>query len=64
MEDPSPEFTALRDIIDCQNALQLSCFQPPQILKPYSSEIEKICQQKLKINKVRMAAAAAAAAVG
>ena len=56
VEDPSPEFTSLRDYVDCQNALKLRCFQPPLILGPYSSEVERECQEKLKIGKVRIVA--------
>lgn len=54
VEDPSPEFVALRDYVDCQNALKLQCFRIPQILEPYSTEIEKECQSKLKMNKVHV----------
>ena len=52
VEDPSPEFVALRDYVDCQNARKLQCFQPHQILSPYSQEIERQCRNKLKIGKV------------
>ena len=54
VEDPSPELTALRDYVDCRNALQLPCFQFPLIHQSYSHEIEKECQEKLKINKVHV----------
>ncbi len=50
VEDPSPEFTCLRDYVDCQNALKLLCLRSP--ICPYTSVLEKECQEKLKIGKV------------
>ena len=53
VEDPSDEFTALRDFVDCKNALRLDCFQPPKVHEEFGTEMEVMCQQKLKLNKVR-----------
>ena len=52
VEDPSPEFTALRDYIDCHNVLKLPSFQPSCLLQSYSPEMEREFQEKLKLHKV------------
>ena len=52
MEDPSDEFGALRDFVDCRNAMKMECFQPPKIHQPFSKELEELCRQKLKLHKV------------
>ena len=52
VEDPSPEFTALRDYIDCRNVLKLSSFQPSCLLQSYYPEMEREFQEKLKLHKV------------
>ena len=52
VEDPSDEFTAVRDFVDCKDALKLECFQPPKVHQPFSEEIEAQCRQKLKLQKV------------
>ena len=54
VEDPSPEFSTIRDYVDCKNAMNFECFQLPMILEPYSAEMEKICREKLKLHKVRI----------
>ena len=52
VEDPSEEFGALRDFVDCRNAMKLSSFQPPMIHKEYADSAEKECRSKLKLQKV------------
>ncbi len=52
VEDPSDEFCALRDFVDCQNALKLSSFRPPHIHLPYSQGAETECRRKLKLQRV------------
>ena len=53
VEDPSDEFRALRDFVDCQNALKLSSFRPPKIHRPYMEAAEAECRTKLKLQRVR-----------
>ena len=52
VEDPSDEFVALRDFVDCRNAMKMESFQPPKIHQPFSKELEELCRQKLKLHKV------------
>lgn len=52
VEDPSPEFTALRDFIDCKAAQQLEQLQPPRVLDSYSSDIESLMRDNLKLDRV------------
>ena len=54
VEDPSDEFVALRDFIDCRNAQKLESFQPPKVHQPFSEELEELCRQKLKLHKVKL----------
>jgi histone acetyltransferase 1 len=51
VEDPSDEFVALRDYVDCRNAQHLPCFQPPLIHEPFGDHIVQECRGKLKLNK-------------
>ena len=53
MEDPSDEFVALRDFVDCRNAMKVESFQSPKIHQPFSKELEELCRQKLKLHKVK-----------
>ena len=53
MEDPSDEFRALRDFVDCRNALKMACFQPPAVHEGFGREMERECNDKLKLHKVR-----------
>jgi len=52
VEDPSDDFTALRDFVDCQNALRLPSFRPPLVHRPYAEVAEAECKKKLKLQKV------------
>ena len=54
VEDPNEEFTALRDYVDCRNALKLNlpCFQAPHIHQAFSQVMEGECRTKLKLTKV------------
>ena len=52
VEDPSDEFVALRDFVDCRNAMKMESFQPPKVHQPFSKELEESCRQKLKLHKV------------
>ena len=53
--DPHEEFTALRDYVDCRNALKLnlSCFKAPHIHQAFSQVMEEECRTKLKLTKVQ-----------
>ena len=53
VEDPSDEFVALRDFVDCRNAMKMESFQSPKIHQPFSKELEELCRQKLKLHKVK-----------
>ena len=53
VEDPSDEFRALRDFVDCRNALKMTCFQPPAVHEGFGREMERECNEKLKLHKVR-----------
>ena len=52
IEDPSEEFSALRDFVDCRSALRLSCLQMEDLHKG-SEEPVKVLRTKLKLQKVR-----------
>ena len=52
VEDPSDDFVALRDYLDCRNALTLSCFQPPVIHELFGDHTVQECRERLKLNKV------------
>ena len=52
VEEPSDDFVALRDYLDCRNALTLSCFQPPVIHEPFGDHTVQECRERLKLNKV------------
>ena len=52
VEDPSDEFCALRDFVDCRNALKMACFRPPAVYEGFGAEIEKECKERLKLHKV------------
>ena len=54
MEDPSDEFRALRDFVDCRNALAIECFRTPAVHEDFGGELERACQEKLKLHKVRV----------
>ena len=54
VEDPSDEFTALRDFVDCQNAQRLSAFRPPLVHRSYTEAAEVECRKKLKLQKVKL----------
>lgn len=50
VEDPSEEFSALRDYVDCQNALGLC--KTSHHHKPFAESAEKEFRSKLKLQKV------------
>ena len=52
VEDPSDEFCALRDFVDCRNALKMACFRPPAVYEGFGAEMEKECKERLKLHKV------------
>ena len=53
VEEPSDEFCALRDFVDCRNALKMACFQPPAVHEGFGAEMERECKERLKLHKVR-----------
>lgn len=53
VEDPSDEFRALRDFVDCRNALAIECFRSPAVHEDFGGELERVCREKLKLHKVR-----------
>ena len=54
VEEPSDDFVALRDYLDCRNALTLSCFQPPVIHEPFGDHTVQECRERLKLNRPRV----------
>ena len=52
VEDPSDEFTALRDFVDCRNGLRLDCLCPPRVHEEFNEETQRECRDRLKLNKV------------
>ena len=54
MEDPSDDFSALRDFVDCRNALKLNSFRPPNVHRPYAESARSECRKKLKLQKVNL----------
>lgn len=54
VEDPSEGFVRLRDFIDCQNALRLPMFQPPNIYKPFNEDILSSATASLKLYKTQV----------
>jgi len=51
VEDPSDEFRALRDFVDCRNALAIECFRSPAVHEDFGGELERVCREKLKLHK-------------
>jgi len=51
VEDPSDEFRALRDFVDCRNALAVECFRSPAVHEDFGGELERVCREKLKLHK-------------
>ncbi|XP_062519502.1 histone acetyltransferase type B catalytic subunit-like [Corticium candelabrum] len=51
VEDPSDEFTGLRDYVDAGNCSRLSSFQPSAMKSGFSQEMALQAQKQLKINK-------------
>lgn len=52
VEDPSEEFSALRDFVDCRNALKLDGLKPSEVNKPFAESAERDLRDKLKLQKV------------
>lgn len=51
VEDPSENFQRIRDYIDCRNCFNMDCFKPEKIMKGYSKNMFKECNEKLKLNQ-------------
>merc|ERR1739838_198077 len=51
VEDPSDNFTRLRDFLDCKGCMKLPSFQPEKLQKGFAEDVAKEAQTKLKINK-------------
>ncbi|XP_076356515.1 histone acetyltransferase 1 [Tachypleus tridentatus] len=51
VEDPSEEFTRLRDFVDSKNSSKLTSFQSENLLKGFSKEMVSEAQETLKMNK-------------
>ena len=54
VEDPSDEFTALRDVVDIRNGLGLEALRPPLVHQEFSKDTERVCRERLKLNRVRL----------
>ena len=54
MEDPSDEFTALRDVVDIRNGLGLEALRPPLVHQEFSKDTARVCRERLKLNRVRL----------
>ena len=52
MEDPSEDFVALRDYLDCKYCQKLDVFQKDKLMAGYDDEMAKAVYEKRKINKV------------
>jgi len=51
VEDPSDNFTRLRDFLDCKSCLKLPSYQPEKLHEGFSEDMAKEAQSKLNINK-------------
>ena len=52
VEDPSDEFTRIRDFVDAKNCLKLGSFSKEKLHQGFSAEMIEEAQRELKINKV------------
>ncbi len=52
VEDPSEEFTRLRDFVDAQNCKKLSSYSKEKLQQGFNAEMVEDAQRELKINKV------------
>ena len=52
MEDPSEEFTRLRDFVDSRNCRKLTSYSKEKLQQGFTSEMAEEAQRELKINKV------------
>ena len=51
VEDPSEEFTRLRDYVDCKNCAHLMSFQTTELKKGWNEDMVKEAQEKFKLAK-------------
>ncbi|EFX75805.1 hypothetical protein DAPPUDRAFT_306646 [Daphnia pulex] len=51
VEDPSEEFTRLRDFVDAQNSKKLSSYSKEKLQQGFNAEMVEDAQRELKINK-------------
>ncbi|XP_022087099.1 histone acetyltransferase type B catalytic subunit-like isoform X2 [Acanthaster planci] len=51
VEDPSEDFVRLRDFVDCRDCMKLPAFDPANLTKGFSAEMEKQALEKLKLCK-------------
>ncbi|XP_037068304.1 histone acetyltransferase type B catalytic subunit-like [Pollicipes pollicipes] len=50
VEDPSENFTRLRDFVDCRNCAKLSCFQPLKLAQGFSPTMADDAKKELKMS--------------
>ncbi|CAL4072238.1 unnamed protein product [Meganyctiphanes norvegica] len=51
VEDPSENFTRLRDYLDCKSCMKLPSYQAEKLMVGFTEEMAKEAQSKLRINK-------------
>ncbi|XP_074605362.1 histone acetyltransferase 1 [Brevipalpus obovatus] len=51
VEDPSEEFSHLRDFVDCELCMELKSFQDSELKKGFSEEMVRETQAKYKLNR-------------
>jgi hypothetical protein len=52
VEDPSESFQRVRDFVDARNCQKLASFQPSELHKGFTEEMEHDARYKLKLNRV------------
>ncbi len=52
VEDPSDEFTRIRDFVDAKNCQKLASFSKEKLQQGFNAEMVEEAQRELKINKV------------
>ncbi|XP_043242983.1 histone acetyltransferase type B catalytic subunit-like isoform X1 [Amphibalanus amphitrite] len=50
VEDPSDNFTRLRDFVDCRNCAKLAAFQPKKLMQGFVPEMAEEAKKCLKLN--------------
>eukprot|EP00117_Sycon_ciliatum_P042257 scpid82954/ scgid30758/ Histone acetyltransferase type B catalytic subunit; Histone acetyltransferase 1 len=53
VEDPSDDFTKLRDFVDCRNCATLASFQEPHIHGAFSTDMAEEAREKFRLNKMQ-----------